>query len=230
MNGSALPKTALLPALAALVLLVAAAPVAAGPFDGIKRLFKSWGLFEGVQISGTNSVTLQQNLLEGSESAWLGQRWDTDPIVRTSSLSLEGPVWKEFKFRADLSSSGYGTAYTRWMVGYEGNDSALYYGDLNVDLSGNQFATFNKAVSGWQLDQKIGRGLARVFYSQEKAITRYQTFPGNNTSGPFFLSYTPVVEGTEVVKINEQLQVLGEDYKLDYQSGQLFFEPDGKPP
>lgn len=217
-------------ALVALLPALLAAPVSANPFGSMKRLFKNWGLFEGVQVSGTNSLTFQQNMLQGSQSAWTGQRWDTAPVIRTSSLSLEGPIWKEFKFRADLSSSGYGQAYTRWMMGYEGNDSALYYGDLNVDLSGNQFATFNKAVSGWQLDQKIGRGLARVFYSKEKAITRYQTFTGNNTSGPFFLSYTPVVEGTEVVKIDEQPQILGQDYTLDYQTGQLYFEPDGKAP
>ena len=201
----------------------------ANPLKGMQRLFKDWGLFQGVQISGQHSLTVQQSMLEGSQYAYEGQRWDTAPVIRTSSLSLEGPIWKEFAFKADLSSTGYGPSYGRWVVGYVGHDTALYYGDLNIDLSGNQYASFSKPVSGWQLDQRIGRGLARAFYSEERGLTRYQTFRGNNTSGPFFLSYTPVIEGTEAVKINEQVQVFGEDYRLDYDTGQLWFEVEGKP-
>jgi len=218
-------------AAAALVLLLCAPGGAAhaNPLKGIQRLFKDWGLFQGVQVNGQQSLTLQQSMLEGSQYAYEGQRWDTAPLIRTSSLSLEGPVWKEFAFKADLSSTGYGPSYGRWVVGYVGHDTALYYGDLNIDLSGNQYASFSKPVSGWQLDQRIGKGLARAFYTEERGLTRFQTFPGNNTSGPFFLTYTPVIEGTEVVKINEQVQRFGEDYRLDYDTGQLWFEVEGKP-
>jgi hypothetical protein len=209
---------------------VTPAPAGANPLKGLQKLFKKWGMFENLRISGTNSLTFQQNLVQGSESAFQGQRWDTDPFIRQSSLSVEGPIWKEFAFKADLAASGYGPSYSRWVVGYIGHDTAVYYGDLNIDLSGNQFASFSKPVQGWQLDQRIGKGLARFFYTEEKAITRYQTFQGNNTSGPFFLTYTPVVQGSEVVKVNEQIMVLGEDYRLEYDTGRLWFEPTGKPP
>lgn len=209
---------------------LAAMPAAAGPFSGIERIFKDWGFFQGLQINGSNDFTFQQNLVEGSSSAFQGQRWDTDPFMRRSSLSLEGPIWKEFSFKADFSSSGYGPSYNRWVVGYIGNDTGLYYGDLNIDLSGNQFASFSKPVRGWQLDQKIGDGLARVFYSEEKAITRFQNIPGNNTSGPFFLTYTPVMQGSEAVKVNERRMEFGVDYRLDYDTGQLWFEVEGRPP
>lgn len=205
-------------------------PAQAGPFSGLEKLFKSWGLFQGIQVSGNNNFTFQQNMIQGSSSAFEGQRWDTNPFMTQNSLSLEGPLWKEFSFKADFSTSGYGPSYNRWIMGYIGHDSAVYYGDLNIDLSGNQFAAFSKAVKGWQLDQKIGKGLARAFYSQEKSITRVQSIPGNNTSGPFFLTYTPVMQGTEVVKINEQIQQFGVDYRLDYDSGQLWFETEGRPP
>lgn len=207
------------------------APAHAGnPLKGLQKLFKEWGVFQGLQVSGQNTLTLQQHVLEGSQNAFEGQRWDTGNLVRQSSLHLQGPIWKNFAFQADLSASGYGPSYSRWVVGYIGSSSALYFGDLNIDLSGNSFASFSKPVRGWQFDQRVGQGLARAFYSQEKGITRYQTFTGNNTSGPFFLTFTPVIQGTEVVKINEQLQTFGEDYRLDYETGQLWFEPVGKPP
>ena len=212
------------------VCTMAAAPASADAFSGLNRLFKDWGLFQGLQVNGSNDFTFQQNLVQGSASAYEGQRWDTDTFTRRSSLSLEGPIWKEFAFKADFSASGYGPAYSRWVAGYIGHDTALYYGDLNMDLSGNQFASFAKSVQGWQLDQRIGKGLARVFYSQEQAVTRTQTIPGNNTSGPFFLTYTPVLDGTEAVKVNERRMAFGVDYRLDYATGQLWFEVEGKPP
>ena len=45
----------------------------------------SWGLFQGLQINGTNDFTFQQNLVQGSSSAYQGQRWDTNPFIRRSS-------------------------------------------------------------------------------------------------------------------------------------------------
>ncbi|MCE5239070.1 hypothetical protein LLH23_11310 [bacterium] len=215
---------------ASLLLLVstmAAAPASADLFSSVNRLFKDWGLFQGLQINGSNDLTFQQNLVQGSESAYSGQRWDTDSFIRQSSLSLEGPIWKEFAFKADFSSSGYGSSTSSFVMGYVGKSTAVYYGDLNIDLSGNGFASFSESVKGWQLDQKIGPGLLRGFYSTTKSITRKQTISGNNTTGPYFLTYTPVMEGSETVKVNEQRMQFGVDYKLDYDSGQLYFEVEG---
>lgn len=209
--------------------LSACAVASASPLGSLQKLFEKWDLFQGVEVSGQNTFTFQQYALDGSATAFQNQRWDTDTFIRTSSLHLQGPIWNNFGFMAELSSSGYGPAYTRWVAGYVGQSTALYYGDLSIDLSGNEFANYSKAVKGWQLDQKVGRGLARFFHSAERSITRYQTFPGNNTTGPFFLTYTPVMEGTEVVKVNEQLQRFGQDYRLDYETGQLWFEVDGQP-
>ncbi|MEI6501406.1 MAG: hypothetical protein WCP21_10340, partial [Armatimonadota bacterium] len=218
--------------LAALIAATVLTPMAAqaGPFSGIQRLFKDWGLFQGLTVSGTNNLTFQQNMVQGSSSAFQGQRWDTNPVMAQNSLSLEGPIWKELEFKASFSASGYGPSYNNFVLGYLGHDTALYYGDLNIDLSGNEFASFSKSVQGWQLDQKVGPGLVRAFFTEEKAVTRTQTIPGNNTSGPFFLTYTPVLQGTEVVKVNEQVQQFGTDYRLDYDSGQLWFETEGRPP
>jgi hypothetical protein len=70
----------------------------------------------------------------------------------------------------------------------------------------------------------------RGFYSTEKGLTRRETINGNNTSGPFFLRYTPIIEGSEVIKVDEQVMRFGQDYRLDYETGQLWFEPVDAPP
>ncbi|NLO72870.1 MAG: hypothetical protein GX100_02015 [candidate division WS1 bacterium] len=206
-------------------------PAHADFLDSIEKALDRAGLFQGLQISGQNSFTLQRNFLQGSQASFEGQRWDTGDLLRQSSIHLEGPIWKEFGFRADISDSGYGRAYTNWVVGYVGHDTALYYGNLNVSLMGNQFASFGRTLQGWQLDQRLpNNGLMRAFYSHEKGHTQNQAFLGNNTAGPYFLTYTPIIEGSLRVKVDERAQELGTDYRVDYQSGELWFQPFSGPP
>lgn len=215
----------------ALLGLVSCVPARADVLDTIAEAFKDLGLFQGVEITGQNTLTFQGHLVDGSQTSYENQRWDTSTLERQTSLHLSGPVWKEFAFQADLSSSGYGTSYSRWIVGYAGSTTQVFFGDLNINLSGNEFASFSKSLKGYQFDQRLpNRGLLRAFYSSEKGITRNQTLSGNNTSGPYFLTYTPVIEGSEVVKVNERIMKFGSDYTLDYQSGILRFEPVGGAP
>ncbi len=224
-------KAAVIAALAAALVVSQGGIARAGLIDSIREAFKRWELFQDVEVTGQNRLTFQKQAIDGSLTAYENGRWDTGDTVRQTSLHLSGPIWKEFAFQADLSSSGYGTSYSRWIVGYAGHDTQLFFGDLNINLPGNEFVSFSKALKGYQLDHALPKGgLVRAFYSAEQGLTRNQTFSGNNTSGPYFLTYTPVIDGSEAVKVNEEVQKFGEDYILDYQSGQLRFEPVDKPP
>ena len=225
----ALPTAVVL--LAVVLCLGTITPATASPLKGLQRLFEKWELFQGVEVSGQNTLTLQEHLVDGVESAFVGQRWDTDTLQRRTSLHLEGPIFKEFGFQADLSASGWGPSYSRLVTGYVGHDTALYLGDLNINLRGNEFASFSKSLKGWQLDQKLPHdGLMRAFHSKEKGFTRNQTMAGNDTAGPFFLTYTPIIEGSEQVKVDERRMRFGVDYRIDYQTGELWFAPVDGPP
>ncbi len=198
---------------------------------GIDRVFDKLSLFQGLSATGQASFTLQDHSIDGSEDTFESQRWDTNTLERRTSLHLEGPVWKEFVFQADISDSGWGQDYSRWITGFVGHDTAILFGDLDLSVGGNEFVGFRKSTKGWQFDQKLpGNAFMRGFYSREKGLVRNQTFAGNDTAGPYFLTYTPVIESSEVVKVNEEFLDFGTDYRLDYDSGQLWFEPvDGQP-
>jgi len=212
--------------LVAAVVLLVATGAGANPLKSVENLFEKWGLFQGVQVSGNNTLTLQEHSIEGASSVFESQRWDTGSLQRRTSLSVEGPIWKEFGFRTDLSFSGYGARYSRWLVGYVGHDTGLYFGDLNISLRNNEFASFAKSLKGWQLDQKLpSDGVLRAFSSEQKGYTRNETLSGNDTPGPYFLRYTPIIDGSESVKVDEEFQLRGVDYRLDYQSGELWFSP-----
>ncbi len=220
-------KARLMPGLlTAIVLLAVTTAASSNPLKGLERLFDKWGLFQGVQVSGQNTLTLQEHRVEGSAGAFEGQRWDTGALQRRTSLGIEGAIWKELGFRADLSFSGYGARYSRWLVGYVGHDTALYYGDLNISLRDNEFASFGKSLKGWQLDQKLPNdGLLRAFTSEAKGYTRNESLAGNDTPGPYFLRFAPIIDSSEIIKVDEQRQRRGVDYRLNYQSGELWFAP-----
>lgn len=204
---------------------------AASKPGGFQGVMQHLGLLQGVRVSGSNTLTFQANTLQGSEQAYEGQRWDTGSLVRQSALHLEGPLWKEFVFQADLSDSGWGQSYTRSIFGYMGKDSAVLFGDLDLSLGGNEFVSYRKSTRGWQLDQKLPNdGFMRGFVIQEKGLVHNQTFVGNGTTGPYFLTFTPIIEGSEMVKVNETALKSGVDYRLDYESGQLSFDPTGGTP
>lgn len=207
-----------------------AAGASADMFDSIGRALDRLNLFEGMEISGHGDFSLRQDFTQGSREAYESQFWNTNLLQATTSFEISGPIWKNFGIRAHIANSGYGYSDNRLMLGWQDKHTALLWGDLNIRLAGNEFASFTKSLRGWQLDQRIGpHVLLRTFQSKEKGLVRRQTFPGNNTSGPYFLTFTPIVDGTELVKVDEQPMRFGEDYILDYDTGQLYFEPPGKP-
>jgi len=219
--------------LCALVVARAAPADAFGALtEAFEKLDRMTGkLFDGLQISGRGDFSLRQDFVSGSQEAYQAGYWNTSPLQAQTSFDIAGPIWGNFGVRAHIADTGYGFNDNRLMLGYQDKNTAVLWGDLNVSLTGNEFASITKSLDGWQFDQRIGANvLARAFTSREKGLVRRQTFPGNNTSGPYFLTFTPIVDGSELVKVDERPMMFGEDYTLDYDTGQLYFEPPGSPP
>ena len=189
------------------------------------------GLFQGLSLNGNADLYFRGDFTSGSRDAWQNSYWNTEPVRLSSGLDIEGPILGDFGLRAHIAQTGgWGYNDNRLVLGYQGPNTAVLWGDLNVSISGNEFASFQKTLQGWQVDHTIGsRAAVRTFFSREKGLVRTQTFQGANTSGPYFLSFTPVVDGSEIVKVDEMPMQFGTDYRLDYTTGQLYFEPVGKP-
>ncbi len=192
------------------------------------------GRLRNLNISGRNDLTFRASSVSGTEAAYRSAYWNTGTTTNVSSMRVEGPLpvpGNEFGIQADWTSLGYGPSRSRWQLIYAGHDTTVRYGDLNVNLAGNEFARFSKSLHGIELDTDIGADYRlQAFGSREEGIVRRETFVGNNTPGPYFLRFTPVLDGSEVVKVNEELMHLGKDYRLDFETGQLYFEPfEGQP-
>ncbi len=94
-----------------------------------------------------------------------------------------------------------------------------------MGLGDNPYASFRKSLKGIHTKSNLGGGITLdTFYSQEHGIVRRETIRGNDTPGPYWLRYAPVLDGSETVKVDEQPQVLGVDYTLNYDTGMLEFD------
>ena len=49
-------------------------------------------------------------------------------------------------------------------------------------------------------------------------------FPGTNSPGPYSLRFSPIIDGTEQVRVDGQRKKLGVDYTIDYNTGMLWFQ------
>ncbi len=210
-----------------------------GPFGPPRTRKRPRGLFDlrfyrDMRISGRGEFLFQTQSLSGAgQQAYYGQYYNTDMFEGSASLHIEGPLFlRGLSMKADVTrTGGFGLDDTRWVLSYGFGDAAIHYGYLNINLGGNQFANFHKQIFGSEFEYSLGSNTNFTgFYAREKGTVQRQSFAGNNTSGPYFLRFAPVLDGSEIVKVDEEVLRFGQDYVLYYETGQLYFEPQSGPP
>ncbi|MFQ6096711.1 MAG: hypothetical protein ACE5O2_03225 [Armatimonadota bacterium] len=212
---------------AALALVLACA----GPAFARESLL-AW--VDDLQLSGRGELRFQKQLLSGEgQRTYYGQYWNTGAIEGQASLHCEGPLFfPGLSIQADITrTGGFGNNDARWAITYGWDNGAVHYGDLNVGVMGGEFASFHKQIKGWQADYRLTDKLyVTGFFAKERGSVQHWSSPGNNTSGPYFLPYAPIIDGSEVVKVDERPMRFGVDYVLHYQTGELWFETAVNPP
>ncbi|MGD8241079.1 MAG: hypothetical protein PVH68_21175, partial [Armatimonadota bacterium] len=189
---------------------------------------------DDLHVSGHGQLMLQrQDVSGGGSSAYYGQYWNTGAIESSASVHVEGPLFVPgLSLRCDVTRTGnFGINETRWALTQQIGDAAVTYGDINVRLTGSEFASFYKQIRGTQFEYSIDPSTFLMgFYASEKGAVYRETIAGENTAGPYFLRAAPIVDGSERVKVDEQVMQFGVDYVLHYETGQLYFETWQNPP
>jgi len=215
-----------------LVVLAAGLASALNPLPaGAKGLLD---FVDKLHVTGHGQLMLQRQDVSGvGSSAYYGQYWNTGTVESSASVHVEGPlIVPGLSVRADVTRTGdFGINETRWALTQRIGDGAVTYGDINVRLRGGEFVSFFKQIQGAQFGYEIGKNsLVTGFYANEKGAVYRETIAGENISGPYFLRAAPIVDGSDVVKVDEQVMRFGVDYILYYETGQLYFEPTQGPP
>lgn len=129
-----------------------------------------------------------------------------------------------FSVKGEWTPARYSTTAQRFRTEYNAGSTKFTFGNLFLSLQGNQFVSFSRYAQGLQVEHKFGKSgdLVLVTFETPSQIVT-DTFQGNNSPGPYFLRRSPIVEGSEQVRIDERPLRRGVDYTIDYNYGQIIF-------
>ncbi len=155
----------------------------------------------------------------------------TDPL-----FGREDPA-KYYPMYGDGSRTGYDAASgDKLYLKVEKGRSYALYGDYRTDLTQADFARYDRTFTGAKADLDLGVFSVRAFGAETGRFLAKDELRGNGTSGFYFLTRRPVVEGSERVRIEVRDRFHAErvlstvdkasftDYSIDYESGSILFK------
>jgi|GEM_PF-5462988 len=179
-------------------------------------------------ITGYDTLTFRVNSVSGGsagQQAFTYSNYERQrQIENNAGLNITGYLFPRVILNATINSSRYTPDRSRYNLEYRGNGLNIMAGDINVAMSGNEFAPFNKSLRGMKVEALAGAVKLSTLLSQERAQVATDVFPGTNSPGPYSLRFSPIIDGTEQVRVDGQRKKLGVDYTIDYNTGMLWFQ------
>lgn len=177
---------------------------------------------------GNTGVSFTMNRVSGGTDTYHNQFWDTNPVTTSANLFVLGPLLGRLSVNGAVSSTQLTRTVSSWALTYDLGPGDLTFGD-NIDarVQGNSFLYFQQRRQGLAIaSERNARVPFKFFISENKGEVRRESFAGNDSPGPYRLHYSPILDGSEIVKVDEVVMRRGVDYVIDYYGGWLTFEVD----
>lgn len=216
--------------IASLLLTLSLATTGAPAEKGKKR-------YPNLNFSGSATLSLQVSNVSQKGSGTL-YAYDTRYLRRKfeefTSLHVSGELLPHFKLDANLSDWGYSDLDKVWTLTHEASPCAISVGDMSVSVGPGPMVLFSRRLQGLKVEgeaepleggKKGSAGPFKFTYFQTRtrAETATDVIKGADSTGPYYLSHSPIIEGSEVVKVDEKVMRPGVDYTLEYLTGVLNF-------
>lgn len=173
-----------------------------------------------LKITGSKSINITYSEARGETGAGATNTgYDRHEALR---LSLEGQLYDTVKVKGNFAQSDLAQEDTFDLM-FSYRNWELFFGDLPVGFSGGRWLTSGLSATGARLKGPPGRWTFEALFASPRGRVLYDKFYGNNTQGPYILSSTPLVAGTEQVWLNKKLLTRGVDYELDPALGRIQF-------
>jgi len=177
-----------------------------------------------LEVNGNNTISFNLNQVSGSRTSFQDDNFgQSSTFTESSNLHLSGDLLKNLALDATYLADRTAPAQLTWRLRYNTQNATYIFGDFTGHITGNDFALLNRSLFGMEVDAKLPKGTFTALTSTLEAPVHTDTFYGNNTSGPYYLTTTPLVESSELVMVNNVKKVRGTDYTLEYTSGTLNF-------
>jgi len=210
--------------------IAALASVATAQANGPQVL--SWldrELLKRIQVTGYRQFGFHAHDVDGDREAFnsltyfgQGGRKFTD----TGAVNFVGrQVLGLFDFDVTLTDNRYQDPQAqRIALNYDKGPIRVQAGDITASLTNtNPYASFSRNVRGGTVHLRSGPFSASVLRTETKASARTLSFQGTNSSGPYYLQSSQLVNGSETILLDGQAMTIGVDYVIDYEVGAITF-------
>lgn len=186
-------------------------------------------VFDRVQLTGERRLALHLQKVTGDTEAYNqltyygngAKRFTDFGLIRVEGRKVLGVVNFDMTILDSRLTDPQGQ---RFSIDYKRGPVTVNAGDINASmLNTNRFTTFNRTLRGVQLGYDKGRVRAKVLRSDTRGDTVSTSFPGNNSSGPYYLQSSQIVYGSEEVRVDDERMSLGKDYVISYEVGSITF-------
>ena len=147
-------------------------------------------------ITGYDTLTFRLNSVNGSSAGQqaftYGNYERQRQIENNAGLNITGYLFPRVILNATINSSRYTPDRSRYNLEYRGNGLNIMAGDINVAMSGNEFAPFNKSLRGMKVE--VGGREAECLLSQERAQVATDVFRAR-TAPDYSLRFSPIIDG-----------------------------------
>ncbi|MCC7492179.1 MAG: hypothetical protein IT204_07545 [Fimbriimonadaceae bacterium] len=187
-----------------------------------------------LSFSGFADLGLSLRSVKGAAETFSQDQYGKDQTFsQNASLLVSGTLWKQLGLgvHAQIEQRSFGFNDTKpvWRVFWEDQNARVTFGDISPTVGdSNEFVPFSRRLKGLEAVGKIGNRFEYLaFGSQVGGSIRTQTFVGDGTPGPYYLTFVPIVDGSAVVLVDGVIQQAGYgetgDYTLNPSTGELIF-------
>ena len=206
-----------------LALLIAAALMCAPACAG------ELGLGNRLRVTGRGTLSYRWESDSGQPAGWGllsdDSLYDSTGLRQQTDFLLSGDILPGLRLDANIVRDPFSGSASRWTLTGGLGDASLALGDITASLDGNPFVSLRRSLRGLRIESPLGgSGSLVMITSQAKAPVRTDTFYGRNTSGPYYLNGSPVVDASERVDLDGRRLVRGQDYFMDYEIGAIWFQ------
>jgi hypothetical protein len=194
-------------------------------------------ILKRIQISGRRTLGVHMHTVSGDQEAfnslnYFGQGGSR--FTDTGHVTLIGnQVLGVLNFNMTLTDDRFRDPQSkRIWLDYKKDGFQVGYGDLTSAslLNTNDFARYTKTLSGATVGYNKGRFAFKALRTESKSSARTRSLQGGNSTGPYFLGDSQIVNDSEEIKVDGVTMKQGQDYTINYQSGSITFVSRVIPP
>ncbi|PKK90378.1 MAG: hypothetical protein CVV64_08415 [Candidatus Wallbacteria bacterium HGW-Wallbacteria-1] len=150
-------------------------------------------------------------------------------VLQTLKARVDGNFTDKLSIRGEFDDSLY-PSKRELTLRYQAGGLSVTGGDIRagfrgVDLAMEQRTLFGARMAFSNDRESASRGPSITgFMAQITARQRTDEFPGDDTSGPFFLSEYPVIANSERIEVDREMKYQFTDYEIDNERGTILFK------